>query len=160
MSEEKNNDELTEEELELLTMPDAPVLESPVIEEPATVESIVEEVMETAKISEVKEDTSNSIISSSSGNGSTEAQGITAVADGVIGTGSVARKPAKKPVKINPQAEAEKVAVFSTRNVTWSEVGKVYRGYNIVTKDAADKWLTRDHIRLATPEEIAREFGN
>jgi hypothetical protein len=38
-------------------------------------------------------------------------------------------------------------------------VGKVYRGYNIVTKEQADKWLTRDHIRLATPEEVAQEFG-
>jgi hypothetical protein len=38
-------------------------------------------------------------------------------------------------------------------------VGKVYRGYNIVEKDAADKWLTRSHIRMATPEEVAKEFG-
>jgi uncharacterized protein (UPF0332 family) len=32
-------------------------------------------------------------------------------------------------------------------------------GYNIVEKDAAEKWLTRSHIRTATPEEVAREFG-
>jgi hypothetical protein len=51
------------------------------------------------------------------------------------------------------------VALFSTKNVTWSEVGKVYRGYNIVEKDAAEKWLTRSHIRIATPEEVAKEFG-
>jgi hypothetical protein len=38
-------------------------------------------------------------------------------------------------------------------------VGKVYRGYNIVEKDAAEKWLTRSHIRTATPEEVAKEFG-
>jgi hypothetical protein len=28
-----------------------------------------------------------------------------------------------------------------------------------VTKQAADKWTTRDHIRIATPEEVARDFG-
>ena len=51
------------------------------------------------------------------------------------------------------------VAVHSTKNVSWSEVGKVYRGYNIVTPQQAEKWLTRNHIRLATPEEVAKEFG-
>jgi hypothetical protein len=34
------------------------------------------------------------------------------------------------------------------------------QGYNIVTKEQADKWLTRDHTRLATPEEVAKEFKN
>jgi hypothetical protein len=38
-------------------------------------------------------------------------------------------------------------------------VGKVYTGINIVEKDAADKWLTRSHITVATPEEVAKEFG-
>jgi hypothetical protein len=58
-------------------------------------------------------------------------------------------------VKVKP----ETVAIHSTRNVSWPEIGKVLRGYNIVEKDVADKWLTRKHIRLATPEEVAREFG-
>lgn len=55
--------------------------------------------------------------------------------------------------------DSDKVAVHSTRNVTWNGVGKVYTGYNIVTQEQADKWLTRDHIRLATPQEVAKEFG-
>ena len=53
----------------------------------------------------------------------------------------------------------EKVAVFSTRNLTWSGVGKVYRGYNIVTKKQSEQWIKRDHIRLVTPQEIAEEFN-
>jgi hypothetical protein len=53
----------------------------------------------------------------------------------------------------------EKVAVFSEKNVSWSGVGTLYRGYNFVTKPAADKWVTKSFVRLATPEEIAREFG-
>jgi hypothetical protein len=76
---------------------------------------------------------------------------------GAIGSGS-ADRPAKKSNQ-KAESKAETVAIHSTRNVTWNEVGKVYRGYNIVSKTASDRWLTRDHVRLATPEEVAREFG-
>ena len=102
--------------------------------------------------------------------------------NGVIGSSGTnrpggAKKPALAPnengvmssVKVDKINAADKkstvkekketVAIFSTKNVTWQEVGKVYRGYNIVEKAAAEKWLTRDHIRLATPEEIKEEFG-
>ena len=87
-----------------------------------------------------------------------EVQALGYVAEGVIGaTTAAVASPKKKKEKA---AEVkEKVALYSTKNVTWSEVGKVYRGYNIVDKDAAEKWLTRPHIRTATPEEVAKEFG-
>jgi hypothetical protein len=75
----------------------------------------------------------------------------------VIGSGSAEKKKAFKPENVSKEKNA--VAVYSTRNVTWSGVGKVYRGYNIVTKEALEKWVTRDHIRIATPEEVARDFG-
>jgi len=61
----------------------------------------------------------------------------------------------KQPAK----AVKETVALHSTKNVVWEGVGKVEKGYNIVKKSEADRWLTRDHIRLATPEEVAREYG-
>ena len=82
------------------------------------------------------------------------APSIASNSDNVIGSGSADRKD-----KVTEKPKKDVVAVHSTRNVTWSGVGKVYRGYNIVTKEAAEKWLTRDHIRLATPEEVARDFG-
>jgi hypothetical protein len=72
----------------------------------------------------------------------------------VIGSGSADRKDI-----VTEKVKKNTVAVHSTRNVTWSGVGKVDRGYNIVTKEASEKWLTREHIRLATPEEVARDFG-
>lgn len=53
----------------------------------------------------------------------------------------------------------EKVAIYSSKNVSWPGVGNVLKGYNIVTKSASEKWLQRDHIRIATPEEVARSFG-
>ena len=87
-----------------------------------------------------------------------EVQALGYVAEGVIGaTTAAVASPRKKKEKATEVKE--KVALYSTKNVTWSEVGKVYRGYNIVDKDAAEKWLTRSHIRTATPEEVAKEFG-
>jgi hypothetical protein len=112
-----------------------PVVETPVVEEAA--QAVVE-----APVSEVLE----------------EVQALGSVAEGVIGATTAPKAPAKK--KSAKAAEAkETVALYSTKNVTWSEVGKVYRGYNIVEKSAAEKWLTRSHIRTATPEEVAKEFG-
>lgn len=85
-------------------------------------------------------------------------QGVGVTNTGAIGT-VVTPKPAKKAPAKKAAKKDETVAVYSTRNVTWAEVGKVYRGYNIVSKEAAEKWLKRDHVRLATPEEVAREYG-
>jgi hypothetical protein len=61
--------------------------------------------------------------------------------------------------KEKKSAKKDTVAIHSTKNVTWPGVGKVYVGYNIVEKDESEKWLTRSHIRLATPQEVAKEFG-
>jgi len=69
------------------------------------------------------------------------------------------KKVASSDSKTSAKKKADKVAIYSERNVSWTEVGKVYRGYNIVTQAQADKWLTRSHCRLATPEEVAKEFG-
>jgi len=76
----------------------------------------------------------------------------------VIGSSKLSKTEKKKQIAQQPLAE-NKVAVFSTKNVTWNGVGKVYRGFNIVSAEAAEKWATRSHIRIATPEEVAREYG-
>jgi hypothetical protein len=136
---------------------EAPVFEAPVVEEPV-VEPIVETpVVEEAFVPphvEAEPDT----IAAPAYSAPEEIQALGAVAEGVIGATTAAiASPRKKNSK--PEEKKETVAIHSTKNVTWSEVGKVYRGYNIVEKDAADKWLTRSHIRMATPEEVAKEFG-
>lgn len=69
------------------------------------------------------------------------------------------KKVASSDSKTSAKKKEDKVAIYSERNVSWTEVGKVYRGYNIVTQAQADRWLTRSHCRLATPEEVAKEFG-
>lgn len=69
--------------------------------------------------------------------------------------------PAEKPIeskKVEKQAE-EKVALFSERNIYWHEVGEVVTGYNIVTKEVSEKWLTHEKVRIATPQEVARHYG-
>ena len=53
----------------------------------------------------------------------------------------------------------DKVAVYSEKNMNWSAIGKVSKGYNIVTKEAAEMWLTRKGVRKATPEEVATHYG-
>jgi hypothetical protein len=52
-----------------------------------------------------------------------------------------------------------KVAVFSERELYWAGVGRVTLGYNFVTKEAAEKWVTHRAVREATPEEVANHFG-
>lgn len=76
--------------------------------------------------------------------------------NGVIASGRADMSKQEKPAA--PKKEIKKVAIFSTRNVSWPGVGEVGKGYNFVTPEAAIKWLTRDHIREATPKEVADNF--
>jgi hypothetical protein len=87
-----------------------------------------------------------------------EVQALGSVAEGVIGATTAPKAPEKIKTP-KTKNEEETVAVKSTKNVSWPGVGKVYVGINIVPKSAADKWVTRSHISLPTPEEVAKEFG-
>ena len=153
--EEMNNEELVIE---------TPVVEAaPVVEEaPVAVEEnnpVEDTVVETPIVIEEPKIEQEVIGTPSYNGGSDSVQTIGLVGDGAIGA-TTAPRPAKKPsVGKKAPSKDDSVAVYSTKNVTWAEVGKVYRGYNIVSKDAAEKWLTRSHVRLATPEEVAKEFG-
>jgi hypothetical protein len=74
----------------------------------------------------------------------------------VIGSNSVRKTDTGNTPDVE---EKETVAIHSTKNVSWPGVGKILKGYNIVTKASAEKWLKRSHVRSATPEEVARSFG-
>lgn len=63
----------------------------------------------------------------------------------------------KKPERA-PDAD-EKIAVFSSKNLHWTDVGDLKPGYNIITKEASEKWLTLKHVRIAKPEEVAKHYG-
>jgi hypothetical protein len=107
----------------------------------------------------VLEETAQPVVEAPAYQAPEEVQALGSVADGVIGASTAPKAPGKNK-SLKAAKVKETVALYSTKNVSWSEVGKVYRGYNIVDKDAAAKWLTRSHIRTATPEEVAKEFGN
>lgn len=88
-----------------------------------------------------------------------EGPGMATVEGGAIGSTRVTTaKPKPQVTNQDTNTDVEKVAIHSTRNVFWEGVGTISRGYNIMTQAKANKWLTRDHTRLATPEEVAKEY--
>jgi len=80
---------------------------------------------------------------------------------GFTETGAIGSMAADGPKTVIEQSVnlSDKVALYSTRSVRWEEVGAIAKGYNIVAKAQADKWLTRGHVRIATPEEVKKAFG-
>lgn len=59
----------------------------------------------------------------------------------------------------NNKKVIEKVAVHSSKNLFKYGLGKLNIGYNIVTKDESDFWVTHKAVRLASPEEVAKAYG-
>lgn len=64
-----------------------------------------------------------------------------------------------KNFRKDTQTPDGKTAIFSEKNMHWNGVGGIKKGYNIVTKEAAEKWLTRKDIRQATTDELASYYG-
>lgn len=78
---------------------------------------------------------------------------------GAIGSRAADSALGKKSNTETPKDDSGKVAVWSSKNIRWTGVGDLSKGYNIVTKEAADKWLGINGIRKATPEEVATHYG-
>lgn len=131
------------------------LVEDEVIVPEEKAEKIAEAIKETAKPVEAKAEETAITLPKEPKTGN----GMATVPGGAIGSTKVTNPEPKAKVEKPKKTKEETIAIHSTRNVTWQGVGKVYIGYNIVTKEQADKWLTRNHTRLATPEEIAQEFG-
>jgi hypothetical protein len=92
---------------------------------------------------------------------SKEKPGMGTVGNGAMGSATFSEATIEKVEQVAVQTKSEKtVALYSSRNVSWLDVGSVVRGYNIVSESAAEKWLTRSHIRIATPEEVAGAYKN
>lgn len=78
----------------------------------------------------------------------------------------VSSRPAEKSFnKILPQEQKktdDKIILYSEKNLHWQEAGTLKIGYNIVTKEASEKWLSLGSgkgVREATPEEVATHYG-
>lgn len=50
------------------------------------------------------------------------------------------------------------VAVYSSKNLFRYGTGELKIGYNIVTEEAANFWVIHKAVRIATPEEVAKEY--
>lgn len=114
-----------------------------------------------AQIVEALEATGENVITTASvkPSGQVSDPSATTNAAGVL----ISPQPAKvrttpKP-EPRPQDDASKVALYSPRNLAWKGVGKLNGGFNFVTREEADKWLTLRSVREATPEEVASHYG-
>ena len=124
-------------------------VEAPVVETPA--EPVAEPVVEPVAEPVVEVAVEPAVVEAPPAEEPVQSLGFTET--GAIG--SMAADGPKKNIKPTKDL-GDKVAIYSTGNVRWNEVGVVYKGVNIVTKDQADKWLNRSHVRLATDEEVQK----
>ena len=108
---------------------------------------------------EVRESSEDNVINSSgtAKKGGNKKSALSSVNNGALGSSKVEAINKEKKASVKP--EVEKIALHSTKNVHWDGVGSLSKGYNIVRKDWADKWLSRNHVRLATPEEVAKGYS-
>jgi len=119
-------------------------VEAPVVEAPA--EPVAEPVVEAPVV--------EAVVEAPAAEEPVQALGFTE-------TGAIGSMAADGPKAVITQSVdlSEKVALHSTKSIRWEEVGSLSKGYNIVTKAQADKWLTRGHVRIASPEEVQKAFG-
>jgi len=146
----ENNNPFSEYKAKMQDNVESPVVE-PVVEAPVA-EAVVEAPVVEAPV--VEAPVAEAVVEAPAAEEPVQSLGFTK-------TGAIGSMAADGP-KNTPKPEvdlAEKVAIHSTKSVRWEEVGSISKGYNIVTKAQADKWLTRGHVRTATPEEVQRAFG-
>jgi hypothetical protein len=127
-------------------------VEAPVVETPS--EPVVEPVAEPVVEAVVEAPVAEAVVEAPAAEEPVQSLGFTET--GAIG--SMAADGPSKTIKSDVDL-SEKVAIHSTKSVRWEEVGAISKGYNIVTKAQADKWLSRSHVRIATPEEVKKAFG-
>lgn len=60
--------------------------------------------------------------------------------------------------KNTPIDRQEKIAVYSDRNISWKEVGRLSKGYSFITREEAEAWTRLKGVREASPEEVASHF--
>jgi len=86
-------------------------------------------------------------------------QALGSVGNGIFGTVTVSSDSISETKEKKEKAVKDLVAIYSPKNIYWSGVGKILKGYNIVERHNAEKWITKPGIRIADPEEVAKEYG-
>lgn len=160
MSEEIKNEDVASTET---TVESTPVVEETVEEVAVEAAPVVVEEVEVAAepVAEVVAEAEKEVITNAvKAPKSSAKKGLAPVEGGAIGSTVVTEsKPTPAPKKSAAASADDSVAIQSTRNVVWQGVGKVSRGVNIVSKAEAEQWLTRSHVTLLTPEQVAKEFN-
>jgi hypothetical protein len=137
--------------------------ESDVEEKETAVNTVAKEnpVIENVRVEKVVNDDNQKVITGPAKKKTSRSSNIQKDTENVLGSKAADRALAKIIVeeKEEPYKVAGKVALWSNKNIRWSDVGAVKKGYNIVTEEASEKWLSRDGVRKATPEEVATYFG-
>lgn len=136
---------------------------SDVEENETAVEAVAKEnpVIKNVKVAKVVNDDSQKVITGPAKKKTSTSSNMQKNPENVLGSKAADIALAKIIVeeKEEPKKVSEKIALWSNKNIRWSDVGELKKGYNIVTEGASEKWLSRDGIRKATPEEIATYFG-
>jgi len=86
-------------------------------------------------------------------------QALGSVGNGIFGTVTVSSDSISETKEKKEKTVKDLVAIYSPKNIYWSGVGKILKGYNIVERHNAEKWITKPGIRIADPEEVAKEYG-
>jgi len=86
-------------------------------------------------------------------------QALGSVGNGIFGTVTVSSESISETKEKKEKAQKDLVAIYSPKNIYWSGVGKILKGFNIVERHNAEKWITKPGIRIADPEEVAKEYG-
>ena len=136
---------------------------SDVEENETAVEAVAKEnpVIKNVKVAEVVNDDSQKVITGPAKKKTSTSSNMQKNPENVLGSKAADRALAKIIVeeKEEPKKVSEKIALWSNKNIRWSDVGELKKGYNIVTEGASEKWLSKDGIRKATPEEVSTYFG-
>ena len=127
----------------------------------AVVEAVAQEnpIIENVKVGEVFNDDNQKVISGPTKAKSSKSSNMQKNPENVLGSRAADRALAKPVVEEVVVTKKEKVALWSNKNIRWTGIGALQKGYNIVTEEASEKWLERQGIRKATPEEVATYFG-
>jgi len=125
-------------------------------EAPVEIENVV---IEEAKSEDVNDDGQKVITGPKKGRPARRSNSFV-TETGAVGSRAADAALNRKTAVEEPKEDAsEKVAIWSNKNIRWTNVGALSKGYNIVNKEAAEMWLTKDGIREATPDEVATYYS-
>ena len=86
----------------------------------------------------------------------------------IMGPGGLTTKGGRKPrtraeaaaVDQTETKDSDKTILHSQSNIDWQTVGKLTKGFNVVSNDVAEKWLNKfpKKIRKATVKEVKEYY--